>query len=100
MAKEWAKKFYNSKVWKQCRDSYIAKVFGLCERCKNAGDILHHTIELTPLNINDTNITLNHDNLEYVCIDCHNKEHHGSEAIGEGLMFDENGDIKEKTTSF
>ena len=30
---------------------------------------------ITPGNISNPNITLNLDNLEYVCEDCHNKEH-------------------------
>ena len=72
MAKSFAKAFYGSKAWLQCRASYISKVFGLCERCKKPGYILHHKISLTPENINDPYITLNHDLLEYLCLECHN----------------------------
>lgn len=32
MAREFAKKFYNSKAWKKCREAYKKKVNGLCER--------------------------------------------------------------------
>lgn len=96
MAKEWAKKFYNSKAWIKCRESYISKVFGLCERCGKPGLILHHKIELTPFNINDPEITLNHNNLEYLCLDCHNKEHFKIyEATREGLMFNSSGELVE-----
>lgn len=28
-----------------------------------------------PNNINDPEISLNHDNLEYLCLDCHNEHH-------------------------
>lgn len=103
MAKEWAKKFYNSKSWQQCREGYIQSVQGLCERCleKNKltpGYIVHHKEPLTPMNINDPAVSLNWELLEYVCQDCHNKEHHGNdyEVIREGLMFNEYGDLIEE----
>ena len=92
MAKEYAKKFYNSKAWKDCRAAYIKSVFGLCERCMAPGRIVHHIQYITPENINDPNITLSFDNLEYLCQDCHNKEHHASELnTMDGLRFDRNG---------
>lgn len=75
MAKEFAKRFYNSKEWYKCKSSYIKSVHGLCERCDKPGYIVHHKKTLTPNNINDSNVTLNHDNLEYLCLDCHNAEH-------------------------
>ena len=75
-------------------------VSGLCERCLGKGRyipgyIVHHKILLTTQNINNPNITLNHEHLEYVCLDCHNKEHHGSgvEVLREGLCFNEYGEI-------
>lgn len=74
MAKEWAKAFYNSKAWQRCRKSYIVKVYGLCEWCGEPGYIVDHIEELTPNNINDPDITLNHDNLQYLCLDDHNKK--------------------------
>lgn len=81
MAKEFSKSFYYSKRWKECRKSYISKRImidgGLCERCKEkTGYILHHKTKLTPTNINNPDITLNHCNLEYVCKDCHDAEHY------------------------
>lgn len=100
MAKEFAKAFYNSKAWKECREGYISSVYGLCEKCINKGiikpgKIVHHTVVLTPQNINNPEISLNWDLLEYDCQDCHNQEHHGndSEVIREGLYFDENGNV-------
>ena len=39
MAQDYAKKFYRSKAWQQCRESYISKVHGLCERCQSKGKI-------------------------------------------------------------
>lgn len=83
MAKEWAKAFYNSKRWQQCRDSYISSRIvtdgGMCEICgSNQGFIVHHKTTLTESNIKDPDISLRHDNLQYVCKDCHDKfEGHG-----------------------
>lgn len=99
MAKEFAKAFYNSKVWKRCRNSYIAKRRridgGLCEVChEKVGYMVHHKVPLTPENINNPDITLNHDLLSYECKDCHDEhEGHGIRKKGEGLLveFDENG---------
>ena len=103
MAKQWAVKFYNSSAWKHCRASYISSVNHLCERCiKNnrmvSGYIVHHKIVLTPFNIDDPNVTLNHEHLEYLCVDCHNDEHGvGAEGkvVREGLKFNEYGELVE-----
>ena len=92
--KPWAKKFYKSKAWQNCRASYIKKVHGQCERCAKPGKIVHHTTYLTPDNINDPAISLNHELLELTCPDCHNQEHHGNgEAIESGLTFDVDGNL-------
>lgn len=47
----------------------------LCERCDNTAYIAHHKEYLTPENIDDPNISLNWDNLEAVCLNCHNLIH-------------------------
>lgn len=78
--KEFAKAFYTSQAWKECREAYRKSVGGLCERCLKsglytAGEIVHHKIHITPDNINDPNVTLNWDNLELVCRDCHAEIH-------------------------
>lgn len=99
MAKEYAKSFYQSKAWKDCRASYISSVNGLCERCLangkvKGGFIVHHKEHIKPSNIHDPMITLNHENLEYLCLDCHNKEHFKKhEAIREGITIDEEGNV-------
>lgn len=95
MSKEWAKPFYNSSAWKKCRAAYIIKVYGLCETCGAPGKIVHHKEYLTPENINDPNVTLNHEKLRLDCQDCHNREHHGSyePVVAEGLTFDEYGNL-------
>lgn len=100
MAREFAKRFYNSKEWKQCRKRYIELMpkykRGLCEECYKKGehvlgDELHHKIPLTPKNIDNKNITINHDNLILLCYDCH-KRIHGMRKEKK-YIFDENGNI-------
>ena len=75
MAKPWAIEFYQSRAWEKARDAYFRSRCGICERCGQAGDIVHHRIHLTPSNIKDPRVALSFDNLELLCQDCHNKEH-------------------------
>jgi 5-methylcytosine-specific restriction endonuclease McrA len=94
MAREFARKFYNSKAWKKCREAYKQSVYGLCERCGQPGDEVHHKIYLTPENINDPYITLSFENLELLCSSCHSIEHNEKYSpLREGFGFDENGDL-------
>lgn len=84
--KEYARQFYRSDAWKRARQIVIARSNGLCERCLAAGryrrgSIVHHKIYITLENINDPGITLNPGNLEYLCEDCHNKEHKTKESM-------------------
>ena len=79
MAKEFAKAFYKSAAWLKCRASYIAERVaidgGLCEECgEELGYIVHHKVLLTPANINNPEIALNHEHLKYVCKRCHDYE--------------------------
>ena len=79
MAQEWAKPFYNSKAWKSCRKAYIQKrtlIDGaMCEVChKEPIYIVHHKITLTPNNINDPDISLNHCLMEGNCKQCHDRQ--------------------------
>ena len=72
----WAESFYKSKEWKQCRAAYAKSKANLCERCLEKGlivpgVIVHHKVHLTPENISDPMTTLNWDNLQLVCRDCH-----------------------------
>lgn len=84
MAKEYAKQFYKSKTWKDCRESYIKYRQGLCERCLakgmiKPGLIVHHKNYISPDNISNPEITTDFNNLELLCQECHNAEHFGSE---------------------
>ena len=78
--RDFAKQFYCSQAWKQCRAAYKQYRRGLCERCLakgiyTPGVIVHHKIHLTPDNIHDPNISLSFDNLQLLCRDCHAIEH-------------------------
>lgn len=95
--KAWAERFYGSASWHACRDGFLASRHGLCERCSARGDavpakIAHHRIALTPVNISDPMVALNWDNLEALCQDCHNREHHGS-GVPRRYRFDEDGNV-------
>lgn len=88
VAKEYAKKFYNSAAWRKCRETYIKiridRDGGICEECHGEqGYIVHHRIRITKQNIDDANIVLNHNNLMYVCKSCHDRyEGHGAGGHG------------------
>ena len=74
--KDFATTFYTSRAWANTRAAYRKSVGGLCERCLAnglivPGEIVHHKIPISPENIDDPNITLNFDNLQLVCRQCH-----------------------------
>ncbi len=99
MAQPWAKSFYKSGPWRNCRDGYIRERRridgGVCEVCReNMGYIVHHKILLTPENINDPEVSLNWRNLSYECKACHDRhEGHGVGVSSEIVCeFDNNGD--------
>lgn len=74
--KEFAQRFYGSKAWQHTRTAYAKSKRNLCEVCLSKGivkpgEIVHHKIHLTPENISDPSITLDWNNLQLVCRDCH-----------------------------
>lgn len=82
MAREFAESFYGSPRWKATRKAYKKSVGGLCERCLKKGlyrpaVIVHHKVYISPENINNPEITLNWNNLEALCKECHEAEHKG-----------------------
>lgn len=80
MAKPFAKAFYSSKAWQDCRNEYAKSVHYLCENCLKRGIyrpgvIVHHVEELTPANINTPEIATGFNNLEMLCRECHREQH-------------------------
>lgn len=78
--KEYAKGFYTSRAWAECREAYRKSVGGLCEACLKkgiikAGEIVHHIKPINTKNINDPDITLNWNNLRLLCRECHAEAH-------------------------
>lgn len=95
--KDFAETFYKGDAWKKVRAQFIndriGEDGGMCQRCKAAlGRIAHHTIELTPGNIGDAGIALNPELLEFLCLDCHNKEH-GHFRAERKCFFDDDGNV-------
>lgn len=74
----------------------------ICERCGGLAVICHHKEWLNKANYKNPLIAYGWDNLEALCMDCHNKEHFGDSGnnsksvIADGLMFDRNGNITQK----
>ena len=103
------KKFYRSKAWEDVRKTIWLKQNLLCNRChrpvyvdgisdyipkdKRVKGIVHHIKHIEDSNIQDINITLNPDNLEGLCIYCHNDIHTKGKAIRHEYRFDENGNL-------
>ena len=78
--REFAERFYNSAAWRETRKAYAKSKGGLCERCLakgiyRPGEAVHHRIHLTPENILDPTVSLNWNNLELLCRECHGEEH-------------------------
>ena len=80
MAKPFARRFYSSKAWQDCRNEYARKQHYLCEDCLRRGiykpgEIVHHRIEIDPITIEVPEIALNFNNLELLCRDCDARRH-------------------------
>lgn len=88
MPQPWAKKFYNSKQWRELRERLISEADFQCAECgerylKDSAQLIgHHIKELTPENVQDANIALNPANIKIICRRCHDKEHRRFEFGG------------------
>lgn len=74
------KSFYASETWINFRLGLITERGNRCQRCgkiipKSTDIIAHHKIELTPENVRDHTISLNPEEVDLVCFDCHNEIH-------------------------
>jgi len=82
--------FYNSKKWRTVSAAYMSSKNYICERCGSPAQICHHKTWLNAHNVHDPEIALNFDNLEAVCIECHNTIHAGDRNIS---IFDDSGNV-------
>jgi 5-methylcytosine-specific restriction enzyme A len=102
--KEQKRKFYDSVPWKQLREVIKKRDNYECQKCKRQGRVkidtneysekakrkkiqlvVHHIKELE----HHPELALDIDNLETVCVDCHNKEHGRSFNKNESKWNDE-----------
>lgn len=91
------KKRYNSKRWQKLRKIKILND-PFCERCLAKGIytpafIIHHKEYINENNYYDDNIFYNIDNLESLCLECHNIEHFSTD---DEYYFDSDGNVLKK----
>lgn len=92
MARDFSKSFYNSKTWKDIRQSILIRDAFLCVKCGKPAQDVHHIIWLTPENINDPKISMSADNLISLCGNCHKQIHMQKEQhVLQEITFDEFG---------
>lgn len=73
--RRWQLRFYNSKKWRKIRDRVRAREGMRCQMCGKlirGKSIVDHIIEVNQYNKDDVDITLNEDNLQLLCVECHN----------------------------
>ena len=95
--KIYAEAFYASKAWIKTRKAFLQSKGGLCEICKDRGEIVaakvaHHITHITPENIHNPAITLAWGNLQALCQDCHNRVHHKGASV-ERYTFGAGGEV-------
>ena len=102
MAKDFSKGIYNSRRWRAVAKAYAESQHYICERCHNrsfagtgkpAHFIVHHKRHLNPENVTDDSTVYGWDNLELLCIYCHNAVHAAAHtsAGGRECVFDDDG---------
>ncbi|NAP01320.1 HNH endonuclease [Halomonas sp. MG34] len=87
-------KIYHTSTWRKLREAYYSKQYGICEWCGEPGDIVDHIEEITNENVNDPFITYNEENLQLLCLSCHNKKTFTKQtSLREGFGFDSEGNL-------
>lgn len=86
--------FYHSPQWRRLSRAFLLSRNYICQRCGAPAEIAHHKQHLTAANVNNPEISLNPDNLEALCLACHNAEHFSAGgATAAGLAFDGDGNL-------
>ena len=95
MGREVRKWFYNSKAWRATRQQALFRDGYTCQICGARATEVHHLIELDNENIHDQNISLNLDNLQSLCHDCHARitwqQKYGRKDCDKKYYFDDDG---------
>lgn len=98
VAKEFSAAIYNSQRWRKVAKAYAESQHHICERCHNRSFIgtgkeprfiVHHKRHLTPDNVHDDYIVYGWNNLELLCIYCHNAVH--GTGLDRECLFDDDG---------
>ena len=90
--------FYNSKKWRKVAAEYKKTQGGLCERCRAKGlfvpaKIVHHREHLNAETIKDPSKAYGFQNLEALCMDCHNAEHFETLTKNRRYHYDKDGNL-------
>lgn len=83
---------YESRRWERTRRLYLESKHYICEICGRVGNTVHHKIPLTADNLHDERIAYGVENLQCLCLECHNKVHNRFKAQ-EGKKFDSAGNV-------
>lgn len=75
---------------------YVSGINDYLPKDKRLRYIVHHKEYLNETNFTNDEVSLDWNNLELLCIDCHNEEHKSNSPTRKGLMFDEMGNLIEK----
>lgn len=72
--------FYKTRTWRRVQANYMRQAHFFCERCKKKGlmvpaKIVHHKDYLTKADLKNPEKLYSFENLEALCLDCHNAEH-------------------------
>lgn len=98
VAREFSKDIYNSQRWRKLAHAYAESQHYVCERCQNhsfvgsgklARFIVHHKQHLTLENVDDDSVVYGWNNLELLCIYCHNAVH--ASGLDRECLFDDDG---------
>lgn len=102
MAKEALKWFYNSAAWQQARAAALRRDMFTCAYCGARATEVHHLKELSEKNVADVSISLNLNNLQSLCHQCHSQitmNEHGIKKLDCDMeyYFDSDGNLQRRT---
>ena len=93
--------FYHSPQWRKLSRTFLLSRNYICQRCGAPAEIAHHKQHLTAANVSNPEISLNPDNLEALCLACHNAEHFSAGgATAAGLAFDGDGNLIQESEEY
>ena len=82
--------FYSGKAWRRVSTAYMSSKSYICERCGAPAVVCHHKKWLNDVNVHDPKISLDFENLEALCQECHNAEHGSKHDVA---VFNDAGEL-------